>query len=428
MNKKIVILGGGTFNHVRPHLSLAAPAFGTTARQLNYLVHERFDNMDIELALTRMAGGGHDLIQSSLVTNDDVEEYVDELIADNRTKIIFFNVAMCDYVGEIGNQYSDNFDDRISTSEYPTTTMYLAAAEKVVSKIREKRKDIFLVAFKTTKNASTEEQYSAALNLLKTSSCNLVLANDIGTRNNFIVTPEEGVYNGTREECLKQLVDMAYWRSHLSFTRSTVVDGEPVAWRDAEVPNSLRTVVDWCVEQGAYKTFNGVTTGHFAAKIGEGEFLTSIRKTNFNDIEKNGMVRVKTDGDDQVISYGAKPSVGGQSQRIVFGSLPETDCIVHFHCPLKASSIVPVVSQKEYECGSHECGQNTADGLKEIIPGIYAVMLDNHGPNIVFNHNVPPSKVIQFIEDNFILDRSTSGFEQAYLTDHEYAIDTSELI
>lgn len=30
MNKKCIIIGGGTFNHVRCHLALAAPAFGET--------------------------------------------------------------------------------------------------------------------------------------------------------------------------------------------------------------------------------------------------------------------------------------------------------------------------------------------------------------------------------------------------------------
>jgi hypothetical protein len=42
-------------------------------------------------------------------------------------------------------------------------------------------------------------------------------------------------------------------------------------------------------------------------------------------------------------------------------------------------------------------------------------MLDNHGPNIVFNSNIDPTEVIDFIEANFDLDRSTSGFEKVYL-------------
>lgn len=34
MNKKCITIGGGTFNHVRNHLALAAPAFSETARKL----------------------------------------------------------------------------------------------------------------------------------------------------------------------------------------------------------------------------------------------------------------------------------------------------------------------------------------------------------------------------------------------------------
>ena len=50
-----------------------------------------------------------------------------------------------------------------------------------------------------------------------------------------------------------------------------------------------------------------------------------------------------------------------------------------------------------------------------LIGNLYCVMLDNHGPNIVFNHNIDPQEVIDFINDNFELGKSTSGFEKVYL-------------
>ena len=82
-------------------------------------------------------------------------------------------------------------------------------------------------------------------------------------------------------------------------------------------------------------------------------------KSNFNDLDKNGMVYVKTDGPDTVLAYGAKPSVGGQSQRIIFNDHIGMDCVVHFHCPLKSNHVddIPIVSQREVECGSHQCGK-----------------------------------------------------------------------
>lgn len=130
----------------------------------------------------------------------------------------------------------------------------------------------------------------------------------------------------------------------------------------------MRAVVDHCVAANAYKPFQGKTVGHFACRV-EGttdEFLTSVRKSNFNNLDEVGLVRVKTDGPDTVLAYGAKPSVGGQSQRIIFHDHEGYDCIAHFHCPLKENPVddIPVASQREYECGSHECGKNTSDNLK----------------------------------------------------------------
>lgn len=411
-NKTIHIFGGGTFSHVRNHLALAMPAFGSTAKRLKELCEARFDKMDIHLHLTKMADSN-----SNLVTNEDVDAKAKELKEDYNTKIIFFNVGLCDYEGSVIKPTGHDDDITISgkyearlESGKGERLLRIFPKEKIVKQIRNGRKDIFLIAFKTTCGATEQEQYLAGLKLLKENSCNLVLANDTKTRVNMIITPEEAKYHVTtdREEVLKQLVDIAFYRSHLSFTRATVVDGTPIDWNSDLVYPSLRTIVNHCISSGAYKPFNGATVGHFACKIGEREFLTSIRKSNFNDLPKTGLVKVVTDSQDTVTAYGAKPSVGGQSQRIIFSEHNDYDCIVHFHCPLKANSSVPVVSQREYECGSHQCGQNTSNGLKKF-GNLSAVMLDNHGPNIVFHHSIDPQEVIDFINENFDLSDKTGG-------------------
>jgi hypothetical protein len=85
---------------------------------------------------------------------------------------------------------------------------------------------------------------------------------------------------------------------------------------------------------------------------------------------------------------------------------PEYDCIVHFHCPQRRGSRVPVRSQREFECGSHECGRNTSDGM-ESFGSRAAVMLDRHGPNVIFRSDDDPRAVIEFIEANFDLTRAT---------------------
>lgn len=416
MTKLIHVLGGGTYFDVRPHLSLAARARGTTAKSIERLIDywpsPLFSDKGLSARLTLTSMGDP---TSPLVTNADVEKHVDALLEDPWTKVIFMNVAMCDFEGTVLDEMSEptisgKDQPRLSSNEDHVLMLY--TAEKVLKKIRRDRKDIFLVGFKTTAGASPQAQFDAGLRLLKQNSCNLVLANDYHTKLNMVVTPEEAPYHVTdsREDALKGLVEMVGMRCDLHYTRSTVEEGELVSWTSDMVPAALRTVVDHCVQRGAYKPFLGKTAGHFAVRVGNNEFLTSRRKTNFND--SLDLCRVQLDGDDKVIATGHKPSVGGQSQRIIFRKYPHLDSIVHFHCPLRPEFKHKVSTRKQrpYECGSHECGQNTADGLQSIDgdTNLMTVYLEGHGPNIVFDStSVSAERVIEHIEAVYDLDRSS---------------------
>lgn len=416
--KKIYVLGGGTFTHSRNHLSLGVAAFGETAIAIADKLRNEIgvaglsDQYSVELILTKMANPR----KSNIVTNDDVKELLVSLIADPRTSGIVFNVAMADFLGTVGDVPPGKYAERLRTSDGPFS-MDLNPTEKLVKFIRKTRKDIFAVGFKTTCGADDGTQYSRGLKLLKDNSLNLVLANDTKTRKNVIIAPEETRYGMTtdRDAALGTLVGMFVSRMQNTFTRSTVVPGTAVPMVDDRVPQSLRTVVDFCVEEGAYKPFQGKTVGHFATKINDHSVLTTIRKTNFNELHTTGLVQIDSVGDDQVVAHGFKPSVGGQSQRIIFREHPGLDCIVHFHCPVKENprDLIPSKPQWPNECGSHECGKQTSSGLKEIDLGdgdsLKVVFLSDHGPNIVFNQNTPPGKVIDFIKSNFDLKQKTGG-------------------
>ena len=213
------------------------------------------------------------------------------------------------------------------------------------------------------------------------------------------------------------------------------------------------------------------TVGHFGIKLGPNEFLTSKRKTDFNKIEEVGLVRVITDDPDdvfgykhffenkevrdlqdklklvkerskqdqtendkmwsevwteyykdklaassqKVIAFGAKPSVGGQSQRSLFEAYPNLDCIIHFHCPLKTGSRdeFNTTPQFSFECGSYECIKSNLTGFKEYkvsdTHSIWAGHMDYHGPNIVFSKDIDPQLVIDFIDKYWDLSRKTDG-------------------
>jgi hypothetical protein len=66
------------------------------------------------------------------------------------------------------------------------------------------------------------------------------------------------------------------------------------------------------------------------------------------------------------------------------------------------------VSPREYECGSHACGQNTSRGLRRF-GNLSAVDLREHGPNVVFHRSIDPQEVINFIEENFDMSQKTGG-------------------
>ncbi len=220
MNKKIHIISGGTFFHVRPHFSLAAPAFGQTGVDLYHLCDELIPEMDIFDWATKMAENF-----SKIETNQDVSDLLDKLIADPATKIIFLPVALCDFEGFVLDDLTETLSGKSqpklqtyqANGEPESYFLYIKPAEKIINKIRQVRKDIFLVGFKATSGATEQEQYLAGLNFCKSSSCNLVLVNDIKTRINMIVGLEEMIYHLSkdRQYVLRNLVEMTKIRSYL---------------------------------------------------------------------------------------------------------------------------------------------------------------------------------------------------------------------
>lgn len=196
METPILILGGGTFFHVRNHLSIAAPAFGATARWL----HEQLP--DSRLELTKMADP-----VSKLETNDDVEALIREALKKNSLKCLIMNVAMCDYDGQIEDLPSGKHALRLK-SRKGQQNMQLTPSKKIIANIKSWRSDVFLVGFKTTTKHSPEEQIEAALQMGKGSQCDLIFANDTVTRNNLLITADGTcLANSTnRTEVLKVLV------------------------------------------------------------------------------------------------------------------------------------------------------------------------------------------------------------------------------
>ena len=390
---RIIIIGGGTFEPIRNHLSLSAPAFGTTAKQ----IHEILGG---ELVLTKMADP-----TSKLKTNKDLSKYIDTLIEDKNVKCVVLSAAFCDYYIKDG----DFHGERLSTSD-GDVQIDLTPSNKVIDKIRRKRPDIFLVGFKTTTNKIVNDQFLIGLKMMKRSKCNLVLANDTVTRNNIIITPEESYYGDTtnREDIIKKLCDMITHRMKATYNRTNFIVEKPVSMNMTS--ETFQKVINWLIRNDGFieNNGNGFTPGHFCQKIDNNTFLSSQRKADHNKVFQEGLTMVQVSNNDESFTAigSRKPSVGARSQWLLLKNNPEFDCIVHTHNPLKWDSKVPKAEQYRFQCGSLECGMNTLNNLGDF-GNIKAVYLEKHGINILFKSTDDWQNVVDFIDDNILIGEKT---------------------
>ena len=195
-DRRVIVFGGGTFNHISCHLALAAPAFGETAKRLHRMFEDN-GTLESQLVLTKMADS-----YSSLFTNADVEKYVvDVLLPDDSVKAIVMNAAICDF--EVDNP-SDQA--RLSSSQdYQVTLKGIQG--KILSLIKKSRPDIIVAGFKTTHGATKVEQVAKAFASMHNSGLDMVLANDLDSRNNILVTKDLTIQTGSREFLLEQVME-----------------------------------------------------------------------------------------------------------------------------------------------------------------------------------------------------------------------------
>lgn len=187
---RVLIYGGGTVSHVRNHLGLCAFSRGTTARRLHQLIPFS------EMFLTFMGSE-----TSKLVTVDDVWKHIQEQLDDPYVKVIILSAAICDYEGTIGDVDSGSHATRLQ-SRSGEQTITIKPSFKIIDEIKAVRPDIKIVGFKTTTGAQFNEQQSKALRM----GVDYVLANDVITRRNFIIS-KNASYSSGREECIQYIAD-----------------------------------------------------------------------------------------------------------------------------------------------------------------------------------------------------------------------------
>lgn len=233
--RRIHVVGGGTFNHVRPHLALAAPAFGRLARMLasvlQRLVRPVTDH-EVLLHLTWMATAGGTIptqdpypTAGRIITNDDMLQLLTHIADDAATRIVFMTSAVADFEGAIIREapptgaYATHFEPsglhekRLDSSK--PHRLKLLPAPKIIPSLRARRKDVFVVACKVTTSASEVDMRYRGAKLAHTADVQLVLVNDLHTRVNLIVD-EKGkllAKSMVRPEIVQDLVRLALERT-----------------------------------------------------------------------------------------------------------------------------------------------------------------------------------------------------------------------
>lgn len=192
----IHIFGGGTVQHVRNHMALCTPAYGNTARQLFALIGSEH----AQLHLTKMAD-----YTSKIETNEDVLECLLSVLEDPATTAVVFNVALCDYSGQIGDVPSGKYAQRLSSRE-GDKAMRLTPTPKLLQQVKLRRPDVLVVGFKTTANMPVFTQVRLARRQIDETGADWVLANDTVTRNNVLVSDKHAIER-SREALLQHLAD-----------------------------------------------------------------------------------------------------------------------------------------------------------------------------------------------------------------------------
>lgn len=414
MNKRgVIVFGGGTFSPIATHLSLSAPAFGSTARRIANTLKKNKDKFEyVNLILTDMAcSHGEEL---GIRTNEDVKKVVESLLADEDVGVIVMNIAFCDFKFPSG----DRNGNRFKTENGPISITLEPDNEKVIDIIRKRRPDIFLVGFKTVTSPAdasfdevTKNMYTVGLKRMKSSKCNLMFVNDTLHRRNMIITPEESHYAHDigRWEAISMLCEMIELRSSGTFHRTVMHEQENVPF--SLFDDKMQEVLKRLIKRGGFicNNGNGFTPGHFCQRTDDISFMSSQRKVDHNRVMDVGVTGVEV-VDDILHAYGrTKPSVGARSQWLMFKENPSHKYIIHTHNPLKEGSKIPVRAQYPFQCGSLECGMNTVGGLVEFDHGIKAVFLEKHGANIMFKEETPLEEVWKFIESNIDLGKKVGS-------------------
>ena len=196
----ILIAGGGTVSHVRSHFALCAPAYGSSARALAGLLEGRARS---ELLLTAMANCGH-----GPESSEELCLALREKLQTGHFTHCVMNAAVCDFDGQIGDVPSGKRAPRLKSRAGPMD-MQLAGAPKILAALAAEFPGCSFTGFKTTSGSEPAEIQALASRQMAETGAQMVFANDILTRENFLFANRgagaELIFSGERALAMEKL-------------------------------------------------------------------------------------------------------------------------------------------------------------------------------------------------------------------------------
>lgn len=193
--KKIYVYGGGTLVHVRPHFSIAAPAYGTAARTIYQNLSKTIRPLGLEYfevihVPTKMSDPS-----SFIETNDQLSKHVFRALNDPNTACIVMSCAICDFKPE-SISFDEIYDDKIGKDKdrlnsYESFSLNLCPADKIINMVKKQRPDVKLISFKTTSDESFGSLVDKTILSMEKSGSDLVFGNDVAHRFNMIRTAKD---------------------------------------------------------------------------------------------------------------------------------------------------------------------------------------------------------------------------------------------
>jgi len=172
-NKKILMTGGPTIEHIDPVRVITNQSTGKTS----VLLASEFISAGAKVTLVYGSGTEKPPKGAKVIRVDSVKQMLDAVKKEMRKKydIVILSAAASDYIPK-------NVNKTKIKSTQKQLVIKLDLAPKIIDQIKKIQKNVFLVGFKAETNLSKNKLEVEARKKLKKSNADMIIANDVGSK------------------------------------------------------------------------------------------------------------------------------------------------------------------------------------------------------------------------------------------------------